>query len=67
MATVKTKTTEIGSFVFRREEERLEYVCDRCLRPKTTRIRVKWTDRNDVKRHICNGCYGRLLAKPHEA
>lgn len=66
MRTVKTTKNEVGHFIFYREENSMEYVCDRCLRPKITKVRVQWTDRSGVIRNICNGCYGTLLANPHE-
>jgi hypothetical protein len=66
MRTVRTKNTEIGHFVLYREEKNMDFVCDRCLRPKTAKIRVQWTDRGGITRSLCNGCYGYLIAKPRE-
>jgi hypothetical protein len=55
--------TDIGTFQLTRHADRLEFVCDRCLRPKTTRTTVAWTTEPGTVKTICNGCYGYLRAK----
>lgn len=55
--------TDIGTFQLTRHADRLEFVCGRCLQPKTTRNAVAWTTESGTVKTICNGCYGYLRAK----
>jgi hypothetical protein len=55
--------TDVGTFQLTRHADRVEFVCDRCLRPKTARITVVWTTQSGTVKTVCNGCYGRLRAK----
>jgi hypothetical protein len=62
--TEKHTSNASGSFTMRRSDERREFVCDRCLKPKTSKIQVAWDDRRAGEtKTICTGCYGELLAK----
>jgi hypothetical protein len=60
--TEKTKKTENenGSFVFYRGDVVESFVCERCMKSKTAKIKVDWTDSKGQLKVICNGCYGRL-------
>ncbi len=63
--TEKRTRSSNGPFLMRRLPERVEFVCDRCLQPKITKIQVQWTDpRTSQAKVICNGCYGRLMSAP---
>jgi hypothetical protein len=60
--TRKHRGNQYGTFILERFEENREFVCDRCLRPKVTRIIVRWTPTVGSPKAICNGCYGWLSA-----
>ncbi len=60
--SAKTTWNQHGTFVATRNEASLEFVCDRCLQPKISKVVVEWTAANGTTKHICNGCYGRLLS-----
>lgn len=61
---MSTRTTRSGhgTFEMTRHDSSLEFVCDRCLQPKITKVIVKWTAANGMTKSICNGCYGRLMS-----
>jgi hypothetical protein len=63
MGKMKTTNNVHGSFVMTREEIPIEFICDRCLQPKTAKVIVFWTSANGTSKRICNGCYGRLLSE----
>ena len=57
----KTSTNSHGTFVMRRFDDRRNFVCDRCLEPKSAKIEVEWhDDASDRAKKLCNGCFGRL-------
>ena len=58
--STKTTRNQHGTFVATRHDASLEFVCDRCLQPKISRVVVEWTTANGTTKRICNGCYGRL-------
>ncbi len=58
--------TDAGTFVLTRRDERTQFVCDRCLEPKITKITVAWTTPTGGHKTVCNGCFGRLKAKGFE-
>lgn len=62
MTTARQTASEHGTFVLTRYEHRIEFVCDRCLQPKVTRLDVIWTNPAGSRKRICNGCYGRLMS-----
>jgi hypothetical protein len=63
----KTSTNSLGTFVMRRYDERRDFVCDRCLQPKSAKIEVEWHDSAaDRTKTICNGCFGRLSIENEE-
>lgn len=46
----------------RRHDSSCNFVCDRCLEPKTARIEVEWHETATGRiKILCNGCYGRLI------
>lgn len=49
-----------GEFRMLRHVESKNFVCDRCLRPKTAKVVVTWVNKNSTSKTICNGCFGRL-------
>lgn len=51
-----------GEFIINRHDTAQNFVCDRCLRPKTAKIVVEWKNESGNK-NICNGCYGMLSAE----
>ncbi len=54
-------TNEHGTFQLTRAEESQNFVCDRCLKPKQSRVSVWWHETaTDRTKTICNGCYGLL-------
>lgn len=61
---MKTKTSqnEHGRFEMRRHDESFGLVCDRCLRPKVTKVEVIWDRPSGTQMRICNGCYGLLMS-----
>lgn len=62
--TEKRASTSAGTFVFRRYTEMQEFVCDRDLLPRRTKIIVHWKTPEGVERTICNSCYGFLMSQP---
>ena len=62
--TKKRASTSAGTFVFRRYTEMQEFVCDRDLLPRRTKIIVHWKTPEGVERTICNSCYGFLMSQP---
>jgi hypothetical protein len=57
----KRASNSHGDFVLRRYGEQRNFVCDRCLEPKVSKIEVEWVTRtSDEAKRICNGCFGRL-------
>jgi hypothetical protein len=60
MATQKKVTNQFGDFVVIRHDISVQFVCDRCLQPKVTKIVVTWVDKQGKEKTICNGCYGLL-------
>jgi hypothetical protein len=50
----------LGEFQMLRHAESQNFVCDRCLRPKTSKIVVTWVHKDSDTKTICNGCFGRL-------
>lgn len=61
--TTKTNKTEIGKFEYKRADKAEEFYCERCQKKKKTKITVKWTDKENNIKLICNSCYGLLLSK----
>ena len=59
----KQTSTSAGTFVFRRHTEAQEFVCDRDLLPRKTKIVVHWTTLEGIERTICNSCYGFLMSQ----
>ena len=54
-------TNEHGRFQLTRAEESQDFVCDRCLKPRRSRVSVWWHEAvTDRTKTICNGCYGQL-------
>jgi len=60
MASEKLTKNAQGAFRLTRQDKSQEFVCDRCLEPKISKVMVEWTDTNGRVKTICNGCYGRL-------
>jgi hypothetical protein len=58
----KRVTNEHGTFVLTRHAESFGLVCDRCLKPKITKIAVEWTTPGGNTKRICNRCYGRFVS-----
>ena len=56
-------TNEHGTFQLTRAEEPKEFACDRCLKPKRSKVSVQWHQTytvTDYTKTICNKCYGWL-------
>jgi len=59
----KEVTNKHGRFQFTRADKLQDFVCDRCLKPKRSRVFVRWyVAGTDGPATICNGCYGYLLS-----
>ena len=43
-------------------DENIEFICDRCLRPKISKKYVEYVAENGKKKRICNGCYGTICS-----
>lgn len=56
--------TDAGQFRLTRQPTSQQFVCDRCLRPKVSKVIVEWHNAAGTVRSICNGCYGNLRAAP---
>jgi hypothetical protein len=50
-----------GEFRMLRNVETQNFVCDRCLRPKTAKVVVKWDNKNSGSKSICNSCFSFLV------
>jgi len=62
---MNTKTTKFsqGVLEYTRNENSIEFTCERCNSVKKSKIVVKWKANEGKKKTICNGCYGNLLSK----
>jgi len=62
---MKTQTTKFsqGVLEYTRNDDSIEFNCERCNSVKTSKIVVKWKDNSGNEKTICNGCYGLLLSK----
>jgi hypothetical protein len=59
----KQTSTSAGTFIFRRHAEAQEFICDRDLLPRRSKIVVRWTTPEGAERTICNSCYGFLMSQ----
>lgn len=59
-----TKTTEFaqGVLEYTRNDNSIEFTCERCNSVKKSKIIVKWKVNEGKTKTICNGCYGNLLS-----
>ena len=46
-----------GEFRMVRHVEVQNFVCERCLRPKTTKLVYTWDNKNSGLKIICNSCF----------
>jgi transcription elongation factor Elf1 len=62
---MNTKTTNFlqGILEYTRNDNSIEFTCERCNSVKKSKIVVKWKDNEGETKTICNGCYGNLLSK----
>ena len=60
-----TKTTKFsqGVLEYTRNDNSIEFTCERCNSVKKSKIVVKWKTNEGNTKTICNGCYGNLLSK----
>ena len=60
---MKTKTIKKNQdiFYYTRNDNRIEFLCERCEQNKKSKITIKWAS-DDKTKTICNGCYGYLLS-----
>jgi hypothetical protein len=60
----KVVENSLGRFTFRRYSESRNFVCDRCLEPKVSKVEVAWErDSESIPKTICNGCFGQLSSR----
>ena len=61
---MKTKTIKKNQDIFHysRNENPVEFLCERCEQNKKSKTIVKWLTNGKTKT-ICNGCYGYLMSK----
>ena len=52
-----------GVLEYTRNDNSIEYTCERCNSVKKSKIVVKWKSNEGITKTICNGCYGNLLSK----
>lgn len=63
---IKTIKFSQGVLEYTRNDNSVEFYCDRCNSVKKSRTVVKWKDRNGNENTVCNGCYGLLLSKENK-
>lgn len=61
--TIKITKFSQGILDYTKNENLIEFRCDRCNFEKKSKIVVKWKTNNGITKTICNGCYGLLLSK----
>ena len=61
--TAKTTKFSPGVLEYTRNDNSIEFTCERCNSVKKSKIVVKWKDNEGIIKTICNGCYGNLLSK----
>jgi hypothetical protein len=61
---MKIKQKKLGGVVydFVSLEQPVEFVCDRCLKPKKAKKHFEY-ESGTGKKWICNGCFGELNAR----
>jgi transcription elongation factor Elf1 len=59
----KTTKTSQGIMEYTRNDNSIEFTCERCNSLKKSKINVKWKTNDGTTKTICNGCYGLLLSK----
>lgn len=64
MSTQYPETTNShGTFCLTRGDDPSEFVCDRCLLPKTARATIEWANpRLERTKTLCVACYGTMRA-----
>ena len=62
MKISKQTRNEHGEYVFERLDDTAQFVCERCLKAKVSKIVVKWRTPEGEEKKICNGCYGFLMS-----
>ena len=52
---------EDAHFTITRSDRSIDFVCDKCLKPKTAKTTVQWHSTDTaLTKIICIGCYGDL-------
>lgn len=62
MTTRTTKFSQ-GFLEYTRNDNSIEFTCERCNSVKKSKIVVKWKTTEGNIKIICNSCYGNLLSK----